>query len=63
LPEVGGDAAYYFDPYNVEDMANTILEALEGGSGDKVKLGFERIKDFSWEDFTKIHLKTYLETK
>jgi glycosyltransferase involved in cell wall biosynthesis len=24
MPEVGGDAALYFDPYNVEDMADKI---------------------------------------
>jgi glycosyltransferase involved in cell wall biosynthesis len=28
LPEVGGDAALYFDPYSIEDMASRMIEIL-----------------------------------
>ena len=63
LPEVGGNAAYYFDPRNVENMAEVILEALNDKSDEKIRLGNEQIKKFSWEEFAKIHLKTYSEIK
>ena len=51
LPEIAGDAALYFDPYNANEMASviqrfyadkTIGEAL-------VAKGKERLKDFSWK--------------
>jgi glycosyltransferase involved in cell wall biosynthesis len=51
MPEISVDAALYFDPYDVEDMANTIFRGLN----DKIlrekliKKGFERARHFSWE--------------
>lgn len=51
LPEILGDAAQYFDPYNVNDMANTIQEYLEDESlrAQAIEKGYKQIEKFSWE--------------
>jgi len=51
LSEVGGDAAIYFDPTNVEEMAERMVLVLT----NKVMMerlrtkGWARVKQFSWE--------------
>src|SRR3990167_2331417 len=51
MPEVGGDAAVYVDPLDIEDIKKKLKTVM----GDKkmkevlIKKGFERIKCFSWE--------------
>ncbi len=51
LPEAGGDAAIYFDPYDTDDIAKKISEVV----GDKklsesmIKKGHAQVKKFSWE--------------
>jgi glycosyltransferase involved in cell wall biosynthesis len=51
LPEVGGDAAIYFDPSNREDIKNSILRVLTDNhlKQQLITKGKERLKDFSWE--------------
>jgi glycosyltransferase involved in cell wall biosynthesis len=51
LPEVCGDAALYFDPFNVEEMANRMLEIASDDAVQNrlVALGIERSKIFRWE--------------
>ncbi len=51
MPEVGGDATLYFDPYNKEEMKNTILRVLQNPElGQQlVEKGKERLKLYSWE--------------
>jgi glycosyltransferase involved in cell wall biosynthesis len=50
LPEVGGDAAQYFDPYDIEDMANCIQRILTDDHlrQEMIAKGFEQVKKFSW---------------
>lgn len=48
LPETGGDAALYFDPLDVDDMAATIARALEEAP-ELARRGRERAAAFSWE--------------
>ncbi len=48
LPEVGGNAVVYVDPYSIESIANGIKEALSKNK-QLTKLGMERVKLFSWE--------------
>jgi glycosyltransferase involved in cell wall biosynthesis len=51
MPEVGGDAATYFDPYDVGAIAHTI-DRLLGDDAERARLaaaGRERAKGFSWE--------------
>lgn len=52
LPEVCGDAAYYVNPYDVEDIARGIERVLtdENLRQDLIRKGFENIKRFSWQD-------------
>ncbi|MDR3559631.1 MAG: glycosyltransferase family 1 protein [Candidatus Pacebacteria bacterium] len=51
LPEVGGEAAVYFDGQSPTDLAEKIKKVLSDENLRKtcVKKGLERIKKFSWE--------------
>ena len=61
LPEVGGNAVEYFDPYNVEDMSKKIEKLI---SSEK-ELNLQREKHinhltkFSWDNTTKKTLEVY----
>lgn len=51
LPEVGGDAALYFNPESVEEMSAT-MERLLGDSTlqrELIRRGLERSRQFSWK--------------
>lgn len=51
LPEVGGDAAVYVDPYNVESICDG-MEKIVGDASFAQELrqkGYENAKRFSWE--------------
>lgn len=60
LPEVGGDVARYFDPLNVEEMAqalvNYIREAPDRTS--LVERGLKQAAKFSWDRHAKITLES-----
>jgi len=51
IPEIVGEAGFYFDPYDVD----SIRDCLESNIYDaesidlKVSLGLERVKNFTWE--------------
>jgi len=51
LPEVGGDAAVYIDPYDVESIAQGLQRILvdEDLRTQFVEKGHERVQQFSWE--------------
>ena len=51
LPEIGGDAAIYFDPNNRESIICAVETVLfnEKYREDLIKKGSERLKFFSWE--------------
>jgi glycosyltransferase involved in cell wall biosynthesis len=51
IREVCGDAAYYVDPYDVENIADGLCRTLndENLRTDLLSKGAERIKLFSWE--------------
>ena len=51
LPEVYGDAAVYFDPENVEEMAEVILSVLKNKKLQKklVDNGKKQLKKYSWK--------------
>jgi glycosyltransferase involved in cell wall biosynthesis len=61
LPEVYGDAAVYFNPLDVNDMAAKISEVLDNKSlrEDLRRRGLARVKDFSWERMAKETLEVY----
>jgi len=51
MPEVCGDAAVYFDPYDPDDVADVMLEVLTDRSlrQNLIARGFRRVQQFSWE--------------
>jgi len=63
LPEIGGEAAVYFDPENVEDMAAKIILIL---ADDRLRAslqakGRERAKAFTWQKTARETLAFYRE--
>ena len=61
IPEVVGDAGAYFDPGNIEDMAETIEQLVTEDLLRKqlIVKGQERIKFFSWERCAAETLEVY----
>jgi len=61
LPEVYGDAAYYFDPLDTEDMAAKLGEVLDDPilREDLVAKGREQIKKYSWKRMARQTLDIY----
>lgn len=50
MPEVGGTAALYVNPYSVDDIVRGILRLRSGQVRERlIKKGFENVKRFSWE--------------
>jgi glycosyltransferase involved in cell wall biosynthesis len=61
LPEVYGDAAVYFDPTSVDDMARVISDTLNDKEllAKLRKAGPEHAKKFSWEKMARETLDVY----
>lgn len=61
LPEVGGDAARYFDPYDIEEMSSVIEEVVFSDSivDMLVHAGKERASVFSWAHCAEKTLNIY----
>ena len=61
IPEVCGDGAYYFDPYNVQEMASVIETAISDKEGAEAILNKmkERIDEFSWKRNVEETIKVY----
>jgi glycosyltransferase involved in cell wall biosynthesis len=63
LPEVGGEAAAYFDPLDVEDLAAAVLRVV-GDRGERRRLsdgGRARAAEFSWERTAAATVEVYRE--
>ncbi|MBA3328126.1 MAG: glycosyltransferase family 4 protein [Solirubrobacterales bacterium] len=63
LPETGGDAAEYFDPLDVTDMAAAIRRVLDdpGRRAELVRRGHERAAALSWEATAALTVAVYEE--
>lgn len=63
LPEVGGDAALYFDPTNLDQFIAIISDLLQDGSSlNKLsRLGIERAEKFTWEKVVEKTKQVYHE--
>jgi glycosyltransferase involved in cell wall biosynthesis len=63
LPEVNGDAAHYFDPENVKDIATKVNDVLNDKKLREtlIKNGQEQIKKYSWRKFSEETLIVYKE--
>ena len=61
LPEACGNAAIYFDPYNLEEIALSLEKLAFDEKTRKICIqqGFQQCKKFSWELMTKTMLKKY----
>jgi len=60
MPEIGGDAAMYFDPYSVKDIANTLLRAVQCSEQEIEYWRTKRLKQmqkFKWKD----HISSLIE--
>lgn len=62
LPEVGGEAVVYFDPYSIDDMAEKIGMLYNNKELQKelIEKGKKQLSLFSWEDMTKKIRDIYL---
>ena len=60
LPEVCGDAARYFDPTSVEEMAAAIEDVLAQPE-NLVERGLARARRFDWEESARGHEAVYRE--
>lgn len=51
FPEIGGDSAVYFNPYDTNEMAKCIYEILKDEKRREQlrQLGLQRAKEFTWE--------------
>ena len=61
MPEVIGDAAEYFDPNQIEDIASAIKKVLysPSRSNDLINRGQKRIKNFTWRSCAESTLMVY----
>lgn len=60
LPEIGADAAYYFDNFNPQHMQQILRNGLEDfGNGDMEKKARARAAQFSWDATAKAYLELY----
>lgn len=61
LPEIGGEAALYFDPENKDLMIEKIAEVLDNKKirDSLIEKGKKRVKLFNWEKLAKETLKVY----
>lgn len=61
MPEVCGENALYFDPYNIDEMAEKIHEILHNQELRErlVRDGLVRIKKFNWRDCAEKTLNIY----
>ncbi len=61
FPEIAGDAAMYFSPFNIDSIYSTIETVLLNSSLKEqlVIKGRERVKSFTWEKCVKGHIDVY----
>lgn len=63
LPEVVGDAAIMIDPYDVEGLAEAMLQVLTDADlrEELRRKGLERAKQFTWERTARETVAVYRE--
>jgi glycosyltransferase involved in cell wall biosynthesis len=61
LPEIYGDAAHYFDPEDIHEMAEKINDVITNKSLRQklIGKGYEQVKKFSWKRMAEQTLKVY----
>jgi glycosyltransferase involved in cell wall biosynthesis len=63
IPEVSGDAALVIDPFDSTGFANAIDRVLtdQGLRRQLQEKGFQRVKQFTWDNAIQEHIKAYKE--
>lgn len=63
LPEVYGDAAYYFNPKDSQDMYRAIKTVLTDQQLrlDLTKRGYQQVKKYSWEKMARQTYRVYMD--
>jgi len=61
IPEVAGEAGVYFDPFQIEDIADKMGTLLSSSSlrKEKIALGIRQLDQFSWEKTAQEHIAVY----
>jgi len=61
LPEIYGEAAIYFNPLKIEDMAKKIetVTSHKETRSQLIKKGYQQVKKYSWEKMAKETLAVY----
>ena len=61
LPEILGDAAVYFNPKSINNMAKVISQVMDNKDSKEkmVKKGYAQIKTYDWKKTAKIKLDVY----
>lgn len=61
LPEVAGDAAEFFEPLSVEDLAAAIERVLASRDLQATlrSKGLQRARQFSWDECARRHCQVY----
>jgi glycosyltransferase involved in cell wall biosynthesis len=61
LPEIYGDAAHYFDPYDAQDMADRINDVLSGQELRQrlIERGRDQVQKYSWQRMAQQTLVAY----
>lgn len=64
LPEVYGDAAYYFDPNSEDDIVRAISHVLQNNSlrSKLVQKGYTKVKEYSWQKMARQTHEIYLQS-
>ena len=63
FPEVAQSAGIYFNPYDIDDIANKMhMVLVDTALREKyIKLGEERVTHFTWDKCAKKHMEVYME--
>lgn len=63
MPEAGGNAAYYVNPYSVQEITQGVNKVLNDQKlrQKMIKEGLKQVKKFSWEKTAEETLKVYRE--
>ncbi len=64
LPEIGGEHSFYWDHYDPEYMANTVISGMERFNNAREfyqNWYIERAKSFNWESTARQYLEVYQE--
>uniref|UniRef100_A0AB33JF64 Glycosyltransferase family 4 protein n=5 Tax=unclassified Prevotella TaxID=2638335 RepID=A0AB33JF64_9BACT len=63
FPEIAGNAALYFNAKSIEECCNCMMHLISDNQqrDELIRLGDQRVVQFSWERCTQAHLEIYKE--